>query len=171
MTRDDYFRFRTGASGLSDDELMLLDGFFPGWQLNGNYLDTENFSEYMNLDFTHSMTSDALKSLLARWVEIGWLDHEEEKGRYNLSLTLLGGAVWEQERLPVWNRFLQTSEWRLPGDSPLAYLTISSPASNTIRAYLRTATCSGLHEVKALPQGVAAPKMAGDSLEETFDGI
>ena len=107
LTRSEYFRFRTGTSGLSDDELLLLDLFFDGETYPlGKGLYGQNFSSLANLPFSHGFSDDHVRLLLRRWQELGWLTDEDDYFDAEVgpcyTLTPAGGAVWEAEWNPPW---------------------------------------------------------------------
>jgi hypothetical protein len=145
MTRSEYFRFRTGVSGLSDNELMVLDHLFPGcwFGLKGFY--EEDFSFHANLPFSHGFSDRKVRALLADWADRGWLAYDEELPAY--ALTPTGGAVWEQERLPLWDRFCSDTTWH-PESGPSHrrrrnsqwLLVVTAPSRKIAEAYVQTGT-------------------------------
>ncbi len=109
LTRSDYFRFRTGTSGLTDDELLLLDQLFEGDPRQISILYEEDFDFHANLPFSHGLSDSTVRLLLARWLEDGWLTDKDDdfdaEVRPVYTLTPRGGAVWESEWNPPWDLY------------------------------------------------------------------
>jgi hypothetical protein len=148
MKRSDYFRFRTGVSGLTDDELMILDHLFQGCWFGLKGLYEEDFAFHANLPFSHGFSDDEVRTLLSRWQQRGWLEYEEERHHMDChwyKLTPRGGMVWEQERMPNWERFCSNTSWH-PESGPShprrrysQWLTIvTSPSRKIAEAYIQT---------------------------------
>ena len=106
LTRSEYFRYRTGTSGLSNDELMLFDWFFDGSTYPLYTCYEEVFAIHANLPFSHGFSDDHVRLLLRRWQDYGWLtdknDYYDTEVGPCYTLTPAGGAVWEAEWNPPW---------------------------------------------------------------------
>ena len=96
--------FRTNTTFLTDDELILLDVLFDGakWK---NCLYREVFREQWNLGYSHNLNDDELGSHLRSLCEHGVLESEFDDNGQCFRITVFGGELWSQERLPVWDRF------------------------------------------------------------------
>ena len=143
MTRSEYFRFRTSSSGLTDDELLILDCLFDGKGYPPSALNDTNFLLRAYLPFSHGLSDKKVRALLAHWIKDGWLEYEEDRGPH-YSLTPLGGAHWEQERKPPWDRYCYdcyyyagVGPWcrRRKATQPLGVIT--SPSRKTAEAFFR----------------------------------
>lgn len=145
LTRSDYFRFRTGTSGLSDDELLLLDLFFDGQPYPlGKGLYGENFSSMANLPFSHDLSDNHVRLLLSQWLERGWLtdidDFFDADAGPVYTLTPKGGAVWESEWNPPWDLYcVNPSRGTVKfGRRALHAERIVSSSRKTTEAFFRT---------------------------------
>jgi hypothetical protein len=139
MTRAEYFRFRTYASGLTDDELIHFD-WFAQMAMYGCWsppIVAEDANLSMNLPFPpHTMEDEVLKACMEQWHRDGLFlrEPDEYDGRLRYYLTPAGGALWAAERLPVWRCYYS---WESAvGDG---WLLITAPDRKIARQVLRSA--------------------------------
>ncbi|MGC3969694.1 MAG: hypothetical protein QM775_20890 [Pirellulales bacterium] len=100
------FYFRTHATDLSDDGLMLLDALFDHGGTPIRLLREVNFRPQWNLPFAHSLSDVELLELLRSYVGRGIVTISDDcDARNYCAITPLGGALWEAERKPVWDRY------------------------------------------------------------------
>jgi hypothetical protein len=98
---------RTNATGLTDDELILLDcGFQGGAPVD--FLHREGFTELWNFE-PHSFDDEQLAAALDRLQQSGLMTITKTDRPPFFSMTATGGSHWESERLPAWHRF--SGEW------------------------------------------------------------
>lgn len=166
MTRDDYFRFRTDSSGLTDDALILFD-WYARMALLGCWappLYAEDAAFHLNLSFQpHTWEDRALEQQLARWQAAGLFECkpsevEEDEGRFLYFLTPSGAALWSAERLPVWERYYEISQYfEAYPDRPKRprakhgeeLFVITSPNRRMASGYLRSAIrCGYLYPIQ-----------------------
>ena len=128
---------RTGATDLTDDELLLFD-FFWQWFVPRHSLDSESYSLHMNVAYTHGLNSaqidDVLKNLLERE-----LITCRKTSHQIYTLTPRGGALWESERQPVWERYI--SEPGSHNDKRLSVVTLNEALG---RCYIGAMFSAGL---------------------------
>lgn len=162
MTRSDYFRFRTGASGWTDDELLLFDALFTCCGAGARQLSAKEYRRFTNFHVTHSLSNQELVQRLRDWSALGLLESVVEPDPHpyrQFWLTSLGGALWESERLPVWERFYDTlyhscnAGYSFLHNNPPRprprhgeeLLVITSPGRRIPGLWVRTATRHRLH--------------------------
>ena len=107
---------RTRTTSLSDDELLIFDAIFDCFQ-DATNLTSFAYPYQLNLPYTHSLDDKALAEFLASASASGlvWRKtaiHSGKSYEY-FSLSTEGGALWEQERLPNWERYVTTSQREL----------------------------------------------------------
>ena len=153
MTREDYFRFRTNTTGLSDDELLLLDALFSlqGGQRSAFF--AENLSWHLNTKIRHGMTDEQLSTKLDDWEAQGWLAREDGEDEPHFQLTERGMGIWESERLPVWDCFLTESfsNWDSAGRG---WLEISSPSRRLAYKNLHALQKARLYKTARRPRSI-----------------
>ncbi len=107
---------RTRVTSLSDDELIIFDALFDGFQ------DATNLTSYaypwqLNVAYTHSLDDKQLSEFLRSSTASGllWRKSSVHNGKLleYFSLSTVGGELWERERLPDWNRYVVTSRREL----------------------------------------------------------
>jgi hypothetical protein len=107
---------RTRTTFLSDDELMIFDAIFDCFQDAAN-LTSFAYPYQLNLSYTHSLNDNELASFLSAALASGlvWRKTNIHSGKQfeYFSLSSEGGALWEQERLPNWERYVTTSQREL----------------------------------------------------------
>ena len=107
---------RTRTTSLSDDELMIFDAIFDCFQ-DATNLTSFAYPYQLNLPYTHSLDDKALAEFLASASASGlvWRKTDVHSGKpfEYYSLTAEGGALWVQERLPNWERYVTTSQRQL----------------------------------------------------------
>ncbi|MEL6403200.1 MAG: hypothetical protein AAFR81_02445 [Chloroflexota bacterium] len=116
---------RRHMTSLSEDELILFDALWDGdcawWMLT-----QENYQDITDHSYTHTLSDAELTDTLASLVERGLVRaylyvYAETDDRRYFGLTPNGGALWELERKPNWERycytFLDDSSWLLESAS------------------------------------------------------
>lgn len=103
---------RSYATNLSDDELILLDAMFDQ-RRTMKQLRAVNFGEAINFppEYIHQLDDYDLRDTMGSLVARGWVDIEKGDGRTTYGLTAAGGALWERERRPDWDRYVRSSSW------------------------------------------------------------
>ena len=140
--------YRTYATSLSDDELILFDTFWYGstW---AHLLYGEFFLEQWNLGYKHALSDEQLCktiwSLFGRGLLTLWKDPCSRHNRLCVSLTDRGGELWSTERCPVWHRWATDSyrETRR-GKNALALSTLSR---DTLDNLTETGTATHLWDI------------------------
>jgi hypothetical protein len=97
--------YRTGATWLSDDELVLLDAMFRNGAARW-HLSRENYLIQFNFGYTYSLGDDALDEALWRLTSRRVLKPEPSVPLVYYRMTPHGGDLWSLERCPVWERFV-----------------------------------------------------------------
>jgi hypothetical protein len=119
--------YRTGATWLSDDQLILLDVLFDLGARFG-LLRRDVFEMQWNLGYAHSLEDTALVCNL-RWLcEHGVLVAEGDGDRVCYRMTPAGGDLWSRERLPVWERYIHASYRTTSKGRWLMSVVAASPA-------------------------------------------
>ena len=137
---------RTRTTSLSDDELIIFDAIFDCFQ-DATNLTSFAYPYQLNLPYTHSLNDKALADFLAAATESGlvWRKTNIHSGKsfeyYSLSVT--GGALWEQERLPNWERYVTTSQRQL-GVFPTGSQRIAGPNESICRQFAGALFGAGL---------------------------
>jgi hypothetical protein len=100
--------FRTNATWLSDDELVLLDVLFNA----GTWVDLltqESFHEQWNLGYSHQLNDNDLRTSVEKLCHSGVVRVDVgESDRLSgpcIQLTPHGGDLWSLERCPIWERY------------------------------------------------------------------
>jgi hypothetical protein len=96
--------FRTQATWLSDNDLILLDALFDR-PASIRFLRRKAFHAQYNLGYLHRYNDDELRLRLLYLSEQGILRPESWNNRTLFHMTAEGGSLWSQERCPVWDRF------------------------------------------------------------------
>ncbi len=108
----DALPYRTSATDLSDDELVLFDAFWDGGT-DVDLLHGDFFHEQWNLGYKHSLSEEGvretIRSLFGRGLIRLWKKPRRERKRMCVELTRLGGEMWSAERCPVWSRWAEES--------------------------------------------------------------
>jgi hypothetical protein len=158
---------RTNATSLTNDELLILDFAFTPFCMPVSQLYTEAYSFHMNTRYSHSLSDSMVISTLDSFVKAGLLEREEIENEeqnywtrnnpdvelYSWCLAKTGGHLWELERRPIWDRYVESSSGPYPRpddgpDSPYYYdedsgfinpvLTVMSPSQRMAELYLET---------------------------------
>lgn len=161
------FFWRTGATDLTDGELLILDFLFDLNRVPYRALRNEAFAFHHNCVAGHGMDDDALWDVLDRRVADGTLrltleeidrdDAEpgDERGdvpdpaggpplhRY-YALTPAGGRLWEAERLPDWDRYCSYMEESDPDREPPGIMSAFAPDKEIARALLEA--CAAMND-------------------------
>lgn len=100
---------RTHKTPLTDDELILFDALWDNdcawWMLRQNH-----FADFM-LPYTHNLSNSSLENTLQNLTKRDLLREylfvyaENDDKRY-YGLSFQGGALWEQERHPLWEKYV-----------------------------------------------------------------
>ncbi len=100
--------FRTNKTWLTDAQLILLDAVFdldaPLFSLRD-----EVFRQNWNLRYSHGLGDIELLAQLEFLRERGLLKVENERNQMFFCMTAAGGALWSDERCPVWERYCYDS--------------------------------------------------------------
>lgn len=135
---------RTHATSLTDDELTLFDVLFDccaGLRLLRRDAIWGTFLR------RHSLDDEQLDEALRQFVAAGWMTSRPFPKRFgpNFELTPEGGALWESERLPDWNRYATESY-----DESSVKITATSP--QTCEDFFRVGRETGFFEILGQPQ-------------------
>jgi hypothetical protein len=117
--------FRTSKTWLTDEQLILLDVLFQGGA-SFDLLRDEGFREQFNLPYSHNLNDGQLQCQL-RWLcERGVLEAKRDHDRIVFHVTAAGGALWSQERCPVWERYcIETYKTTSRGRTMMTVLAVS----------------------------------------------
>jgi hypothetical protein len=97
--------FRTGATDLSQDNLLLLDVLFDGGAPI-RLLRREGFVEQW-MSCPHNLDDSQLRAELRAMCDHGLLCPDaNSRGEQCVVMTEHGGDLWSQERCPAWDRYL-----------------------------------------------------------------
>ena len=136
--------FRTGSTELSDDDLLIMDALFDGGSLLKNLV--QKWLGIQGNMPNHSLSNNELTETLKRWVKFRWLTWERKTYSFYsrparaydvISLTSTGGAIWEQERQPIWERYC-TDGYRgnNPNRTMLTVIALSESTRNDFVRYI-----------------------------------
>jgi hypothetical protein len=128
---------RTGATSLSDDELLLMDFLF-NCSARIRFLRRQVYRIHMNVRYTHGLDDDALSCTLERNVKAGLFACRSFEGESVYSLTPEGGGMWEAERKPIWPQYVHDYGSR-PTPSGVERVRVLSPEMATIESFLAIA--------------------------------
>jgi len=101
--------FRTHSTNLTDDELLILDVMFAD-SVTFPMLRSCNFVLQFNAQ-PHSLSDDELKSTLIGFWRRGITEVNDLRlrGHRYVTITPMGGRLWEAERQPIWQRYCYDS--------------------------------------------------------------
>jgi hypothetical protein len=137
---------RTGGTSLTDDELFLFDALFDV-KLPLYALRKEEFVA-LNLPYSHNLDPSELERTVRAFADAGWVRMTPHRRRPDLgpliALTPAGGALWELERQPDWDRFCVDFS-RPEGSRGRWILRIRSPLAAVAERFLDAATACGLY--------------------------
>lgn len=94
------FPIRSGATDLSDDELLIFDAL---WWIHVplHFLYSSVYSLHNNVAYSHSMSDDQTDETVQKLLDRKLIRrHEDSSDAF--TLTELGGSLWETERSPNW---------------------------------------------------------------------
>ena len=97
--------FRTNSTGLTDDELILLDVLFDGNGARRDFLSRNVWTLQWNLGYCHNLNESDLDTLLASLCDRGVLEQVFRNTLQCFRMTAQGFQLWSIERLPDWNRY------------------------------------------------------------------
>ena len=131
---------RTGASELSDAELIIIDIAAMGIAPSRLYRDSDFVAQWNCL--SHGLDDKTLFSTLDRFETEGLITSEayfDRPGRPDrtVRLTVAGGSLWESERLPDWMRYVSDV---LPPNR----FSIYGYSADTCERYFQVACDAGL---------------------------
>jgi hypothetical protein len=105
MTRPPY---RTGRTNLTDADLIILDAMFSGGALFRN-IRRADYAEQQNTPYTHNLSDQKLRVRLEQLCQRQVIEQAtHEIGTWH-RLTAEGGALWSAERMPIWDRYCDTT--------------------------------------------------------------
>ncbi len=118
----------TGTTGLSGDELVLLDALFAG-PARRSSLDPEAIEREHRIPYRHGLEGSAIDETLRRLGRAGLVrgDAPGPDGRWEL--TEPGGRAWEDERRPDWGKFCAVG--RASGELGEEHLSVRSPSAES----------------------------------------
>ncbi|MBN9517581.1 hypothetical protein J0H58_03530 [bacterium] len=119
--------YRTGATQLSDDQLILLDALFD-LGAGVDLLRRGVFEVQWNFGYGHTLDDAALARNLLWLCGHGVLAAEGDGGRACYRMTPGGGELWSQERCPVWDRYCDHSSRTTPRGRTLMSVVAGAPA-------------------------------------------
>ncbi len=134
--------WRSGATTLGDEELLLLDAFALNGPLEERMLRGDRYGDMMNVVYGHGLSDRALRVWVATMCgarKVLSLVRYADGGRQRYRLTRAGGLLWERERRPVWSKYVTTGYHVETG-----VLRIVSGSRGAGGAFLRAAHVSGL---------------------------
>jgi predicted transcriptional regulator len=140
------FLKRTKETGLSEEELLILDILFDARD-TFEALTRENYASWHNLPYSHNLETNVLRDMISRLVESGIISpHTSDfDSKVFYGLTEAGGKLWEAERVPNWERYCadhstdETGQWML---------TVESPSIATAQAFVKCANQCRLYGFK-----------------------
>jgi hypothetical protein len=102
---------RTGATDLSDAELLLFDFLFR-WYVPRRALTSDLYSFHMNCCYSHGLPDRELDDVLESLVARNLVRAKASDGSPELSYTLSsdGGRLWELERRPDWGTYIDARQ-------------------------------------------------------------
>jgi len=124
---------RTGATDLTDDELLLFDALFScPWPMFA--LRRLEYGFHLNVGYSHNLDDDGLLAGIEALVERGLMatdfrDPCEGRNLRYCALTAAGGEQWECERRPDWSKFCSDSY-------PEGHVEIDAYCTATAEAYM-----------------------------------
>jgi hypothetical protein len=127
---------RTGASPLSDDELLLFDVMFDGNAPMGMMRRT-GYRVHMNVRYAHTLSDADLVHVLDSLIQRGLVRRHCERDGMYYGLTRAGGERWESERRPDWSLHLRDVYGQMR--SGMKTLVVCSPSCETAERFLETA--------------------------------
>lgn len=97
--------FRTHVTGLSDDELTLLDVMFDSIVVPNMLRRCNIYAQF--LMEPHSLENADLEHTLTRFLREGIIRQTERyfRDQQYIAITPYGASLWSSERCPVWERF------------------------------------------------------------------
>lgn len=102
---------RTGSTTLTDAELLLFDFLFQH-HVRRQALERDTYEIHMNCAYSHGLDSDELGATLNSLVErkLIWARMAADPDESSYTLTAAGGALWERERRPNWDRYVESRQ-------------------------------------------------------------
>jgi hypothetical protein len=140
---------RTNKTNLSDNELILFDVLFDSNVPINALVGGEEFSLRFNYP-SHDLDVNQLKDTIEKFVRDGSMKYglavipRDERIVTYVGLTKRGGALWENERLPIWERYVSDSSSDFNG---FWELSIFSPNLEAAKEFLEAAKSCNLYEL------------------------
>ena len=129
---------RTYQTNISDSKLIILDFLFDAYAPM-KLLRNEVFSIHQNLSYTHGLNDGELESMLEDYIEKDILykrkTNIDGKDISLYGFTSKGGRLWEKERQPIWNLYLNDSI-ELTNDGKQWLVRLKSTSIETLKASL-----------------------------------
>jgi len=111
---------RTGVTGLSNNELLILDFLAMLGKTNTINLDHENYPIHLNTTYSHDLHGQELLLVLDELENKGMISKEPyslvnngtgevDPTVYQYFITKNGGAKWADERTPIWSKYCSDS--------------------------------------------------------------
>ncbi|NOY41488.1 MAG: hypothetical protein GXP26_06595 [Planctomycetes bacterium] len=147
---------RTGATELTDDELLLFDFFFDK-PAAAHLVRRGQYPIHMNVRYSHGLDDQQLQKTLSDLCQRQLITRESDPeyfdGDWMYGLSPAGGALWEIERRPIWARYCEVNSKPLrPNDwNGYQLLTVLSPSLKTAQAFLEAALATGDTVAKESP--------------------
>jgi hypothetical protein len=145
MTRDDYFKYRTRRSDLTDDELLIFDCLWHWRRADQTALAADVLCFHANISFTHDLSDASVRARLTHWETLGWV----QQNKTLWQLTRAGAALWEAERLPDWSGYVQTSQYI---NRRIEWLHVMSPNRRIASEFWRTTVACKVYRTIARPK-------------------
>jgi hypothetical protein len=112
--------FRTAATELTLDQLLLLDFLAGPVQATIGLLYRDRYPIHMNVSYSHAVPDAALPTFLEKMVRddlLATMPDESQPGTQLFALSRHGGDLWCKERLPVWQRYCFSLTFMDPADA------------------------------------------------------
>jgi len=127
---------------LSDDELVLCDAMFSNRTPVG-VLMHDDFRLAFNLGYGHQIDEASFPGVLESMKRRDIIQGGEGAFGPYVELTRAGGALWESERLPVWDAYCDTASQKDGRGGTV--LIVQGMHVEVIEAFLRVAAEAGLY--------------------------
>ncbi len=103
---------RTGTTWLTDAQLVLLDEMFSV-HVPFRLLREETFRPQFNVPYSHGFNDAELEAQLRALCNRGVLGSKtRDDSMTTYTLSQAGGALWSEERAPIWSRYVSTRHGR-----------------------------------------------------------
>ncbi len=99
--RGEILSYRSYTSELPESQLLLFDGLALAGPQPQSFLFDRNLSDSLNIDRSHHLSDEEVLLTINTLLKTGLFIREDNV----VSLSALGGILWESERHPVWRRY------------------------------------------------------------------